>query len=83
MVGPEGAWLDPYLRTRSGRALSHYLEDQARRERRMGRWVWLCTHREDASHGGWRAAAKILEGDNLLRYAQLIGAILKELEERG
>jgi hypothetical protein len=76
LVGPEGFSLDPYLRTRAGRTPAHYLEPQARQQRGRGRWVWFCLERKDGPGGGWRTAARILDGDNLLAYTELIRAVL-------
>jgi hypothetical protein len=81
LVGPQGFYLDPYLRTRAGRTPAHYLERQARQQRGKGRWIWFCLERKDVPRGGWRAAARILDGDNLLGYTELIRAVLSRPEQ--
>ena len=77
-VGPDGFYLDKGLRDPLGRSPNHYFEEQGRYNKygHLG-WAWFCLHQEPLRKGGWRATADIMEGDNLVKYVELIRAILK------
>ena len=76
-VGPDGFYLDRRLRDRSGRTPAHYFEERGRYNKYADRgWAWFCLHQEPGKRGGWRAANSIMDGDNLIKYVELIRAIL-------
>ena len=76
-VGPNGFYLDRGLRDRWGRTPDHYFEenDSYSKYAHLG-WAWYCLHQEASRKGGWRASTDMMEGDNLLKYVELIRAIL-------
>jgi len=76
-VGPDGFYLDKRLRDRQGRTPGHYFEEKSRYNRyaHLG-WAWFCLHQEPGKKGGWKATSDIMEGDNLVKYVELIRAIL-------
>ena len=75
-VGPDGFYLDQKLRDRWGRAPGHYFEKgEHSKHARLG-WAWFCLHQEPSKRGGWEASSNVMEGDNLLKYVELIRAIL-------
>ena len=76
-VGPDGFYLDSGLRDPRRRSPNHYFEEQGRNNRyaHLG-WAWFCPHQEPLTSGGWRATADIMKGDNLVKYVELIRAIL-------
>lgn len=76
-VGPDGFYLDKRLRDRQGRTPGHYFEERDRNNKyaHLG-WAWFCLHQQPSKEGGWKATGNIIEGDNLVKYVELIRAIL-------
>lgn len=73
-VPPDGFYIDRFLRTRYGRQIGHYFENRGRFNRYADHgWGWFCIHLES---GAWHPAAEVARGDNLLKLAALIRAIL-------
>ena len=76
-VGPDGFYLDVGLRDRRGRTPGHYFEKEGSHSKHAHKgWAWYCLHQEPVSKGGWRATSDLMAGDNLLKYVELIRAIL-------
>lgn len=76
-VGPDGFYLDKRLRDRWGRNPDHYFEEESRHNKyaHLG-WAWFCLHQEPSKRGGWKATSNVMDGDNLVKYVELIRAIL-------
>ena len=78
-VGPDGFYLDQQLRDRRDRAPDHYFEKQGSYNKyaHLG-WAWFCLHQQPGKRGGWRPTNDIMDGDSLVKYVELIRAILSE-----
>ncbi len=76
-VPPDGFYIDRFLRTRSGQRVDHYFEERERYNPYADKgWGWFCIH---LHRGAWRPTSDVLHGDNLLKLAALIRAILTEV----
>lgn len=72
-IPPDGFYLLKGLRDTEGHTPSHYFQEGGTLNRYADRgWAWYCMH----ARGGWRATADIVSGHNLLKYLELIRAIL-------
>jgi hypothetical protein len=79
-VPPNGFYIDRFLRTCDGHRVSHYFEEQGDYNPYADRgWGWFCIHLDQ---GAWRPTSDVLCGDNLLKLAALIRAILTEVAAR-
>ena len=76
-VGPDGFHLDVGLRDRRGKTPEHYFEKEGSysKHAHLG-WAWYCLHQQPGKRGGWRATSDLMDGDSLLKYVELIRAIL-------
>jgi len=76
-IPPDGFYIDRFLRTRSGRRVSHYFEERSGYNPYVDKgWGWFCIHLD---HRAWRPTGDVTSGDNLLKLAALIRAILTEV----
>lgn len=70
---PDGFYLTKNLRDRYGRTPGHYFQEQGTLNPHAHRgWAWFCIH----THMDWRSTTDIVSGHNLLKYLELIRAIL-------
>ena len=73
LTPPDGFYMDKYLRTRHGHSIGHYFQDQGSLNPYANKgWAWFCMH----IGGGWNSTSSLKHGDNLLKYTELIRAIL-------
>ena len=75
-IPPDGFYVDKNLRPTNGRPMTHYFEDQGHYNpyAKCG-WAWYCIH---PSRTSWRPSAHVLQGDNLLKYIELIRMVLTQ-----
>jgi hypothetical protein len=80
-VAPNGFYIDQRLRPLSGRVPAHYFEEPGTHNPLGDRgWAWYCIH---AGRGNWSPKASVWQGDNLLKYIELIRAVLTEIAQNG
>ena len=79
-VPPNGFYIDRFLRTRSGRRVEHYFEEQGGYNPYAEKgWGWFCIH---LGRRAWRPAGDVRRGDNLFKLTALIRAALTEVVVR-
>ena len=72
MTAPDGFFMDKHLRTRHGHTINHYFQGETLNPYSDKGWAWFCMH----IAGGWNPTSSLKHGDNLLKYVELIRAIL-------
>jgi hypothetical protein len=78
-IPPDGFYLLKGLRDAQGLEPTHYFQAGSSLNRYADRgWAWYCMH----ARGGWHATADIVSGHNLLKYLELIRAILSDPPKR-
>lgn len=78
-VPPNGFYIDQRLRTRRGESISHYFQEQGPNNPLGSKgWAWYCIH---ADKGNWSPTASVFHGDNLLKYIELIRAVLTKIAQ--
>lgn len=76
LLPPDGFYIDRFLRTRRGQRIGHYFEEGGVHNPYADKgWGWFCIHPD---RGAWHPTADLVSGDNLLKLAALIRAILTE-----
>ncbi|NLF15485.1 MAG: hypothetical protein GX597_27170 [Anaerolineaceae bacterium] len=74
---PNGFYIDRFLRTYAGRPIQHYFEERSAYNRYADRgWGWFCIHLHNEA---WRPTTDVRRGDNLLKLAALVRAVLTEV----
>ena len=75
-VPPNGFFIDRRLRIQMGHRIDHYFEERSEYNPLAGKgWAWFCIHLD---RHAWRPTADVLRGDNLVKLAMLIRAILTD-----
>jgi hypothetical protein len=73
---PNGFFIDRHLRTQSGHRIDHCFEERGEYNPYAAKgWAWFCIHLDRQA---WRPTGDILHGDNLVKLAMLIRAILTD-----
>lgn len=75
-VPPDGFYIDKGLATKSGKPPSHYFQGRDHNRLYDKNWAWYCIH---AEKDNWQPSANLLKGDNLLKYIELIRAVLTKI----
>ncbi len=75
LLPPDGFYLAQNLRDSRGRTPGHYFQEGGSLNRYADRgWAWFCIHANRA----WNPTNDIISGHNLIKYLELIRAILTD-----
>jgi hypothetical protein len=76
-IPPDGFFIDRFLRTAAGLRVEHYFEERGSYNPHADKgWGWFCIHLDRRA---WQPMSDVYQGDNLLKLAALIRAILTEI----
>ena len=74
-VPPDGFYIEKNLAPLNGNSLEHYFQHHEVNRHDHLDWAWYCIHPAKFS---WQPSADITQGDNLVKYLELIRLALTE-----
>jgi hypothetical protein len=71
---PKNCYIDRNIRSSSGEPIDHYFPGSRENKFFAKGWAWLSLHLD-----GWKPTANIVQGDNLLKFCDLVYLALEDL----